>query len=189
MGRSVRRVPKDWVHPVYTAETARHPGDVGRYVPLLDRFDPEEARLWDEGARKWAEGLRPDGLDENGQDIWVVPSEEFPLSYRSPEVTWEAWTGTRPDPARHMPFWPDEERTHIAMYETTSEGTPISPVFKTGVALAHWLADNNASCFGDNTASYETWLTWIREDGVVDTDEDIAEEMAEVEGSSPAWAI
>lgn len=189
MGRSVRRVPKDWVHPVYTAETARHPGDVGRHVPLLDRFDPEEARLWDEGARKWAEGLRPDGLDENGQDIWVVPSEEFPLSYRGPEVTWEAWTGTRPDPARHMPFWPDEERTHIAMYETTSEGTPISPVFKTGVALAHWLADNNASCFGDNTASYETWLTWIREDGVVDTDEDIAEEMAEVEGSSPAWAI
>lgn len=44
------------------------------------------------------------------------------------------------------------------MYETTSEGTPISPAFATPEELAQWLVDNNASAFADQTASYEAWL-------------------------------
>jgi len=44
------------------------------------------------------------------------------------------------------------------MYETTSEGTPISPAFATPEELAQWLADNGASSFGSSTASYESWL-------------------------------
>lgn len=44
------------------------------------------------------------------------------------------------------------------MWETTSEGSPISPVFGTPENLARWLADNGASSFGDATASYESWL-------------------------------
>lgn len=47
------------------------------------------------------------------------------------------------------------------MWETTSEGSPISPVFETAEKLAHWLADNNASAFGGDGASYETWLAMI----------------------------
>jgi len=53
---------------------------------------------------------------------------------------------------------PDSERTHYMMYETTSEGTPISPAFETPEELAHWLADNKASAFADNTADYDHWL-------------------------------
>ena len=61
-----------------------------------------------------------------------------------------------------MPNWPAEQRTHLMMYEDTSEGTPISPAFKTPEELARWLADNNASAFGSDTASYEAWLRVAR---------------------------
>jgi hypothetical protein len=48
------------------------------------------------------------------------------------------------------------------MYETTSEGTPISPAFATPEELAHWLDDNDASSFAGMTASYEAWLATIK---------------------------
>ncbi len=61
----------------------------------------------------------------------------------------------------YMPDWPESERTHFQMYETCSEGTPISPVCETPEELARWLADNNASAFGDMTATYEQWVATI----------------------------
>ena len=61
-----------------------------------------------------------------------------------------------------MPDWGDNDRTHLMMYETTSEGTPISPAFETEEDLAKWLADNGASAFGGMTARYEDWLETIR---------------------------
>jgi hypothetical protein len=68
------------------------------------------------------------------------------------------WEGLRPDPADYMPNWPENERTHFQMYEDTTEGTPISPVFETPEELARWLADTGASAFGKMTADYEHWL-------------------------------
>ena len=53
------------------------------------------------------------------------------------------------------------------MWETTSEGSPISPVFATPEELARWLADSGASAFGDMTATREQWLSTIREGGAV----------------------
>lgn len=56
------------------------------------------------------------------------------------------------------------------MWETTSEhGSPISPAFETPEALARWLADTKASAFADQSASYEEWLSMIREDGTAFT--------------------
>lgn len=57
-----------------------------------------------------------------------------------------------------MPSWSKEEKTHIMMYETCSEGTPLSPVFDDDEKLARWLTDNKVSWFGDITATYEQWL-------------------------------
>ncbi len=48
------------------------------------------------------------------------------------------------------------------MWETTSEGSPISPVCESPEALAQWLADNRASTFGNMTATYEQWLKMIQ---------------------------
>ncbi len=63
-----------------------------------------------------------------------------------------------PDKADYMPEWCDEEKTHLMMYENTTEGTPISPAFEMPEELARWLVDNSASSFGSMTATYEQWL-------------------------------
>jgi len=68
------------------------------------------------------------------------------------------WFGTKPLAKDYMPDWSPEEATHLRMYETTSEGTPISPAFATPEELARWLADNDAPAFGRMTATYEEWL-------------------------------
>jgi len=47
------------------------------------------------------------------------------------------------------------------MWENTSEGSPISPVFSTPELLARWLADTNASAFGEMGATYDEWLHMI----------------------------
>lgn len=47
------------------------------------------------------------------------------------------------------------------MWETTSEGSAISPVCESPEALAHWLADNGASANGSQTATYDQWLAMI----------------------------
>src|SRR6267378_1932339 len=73
------------------------------------------------------------------------------------------WYGGAPDLNDYMPNWPESERTHLMMYEDTSEGTPISPAFATAEELAHWLADTGASAFGKETASYEAWLATCKE--------------------------
>jgi hypothetical protein len=142
MGREIRRVPADWQHPT---EGFYANGEV-RYRSLFNGADYESAvRDWDEESAKWARGEFPDFASEESR-----------------KLTYEEWNGARPDAADYMPRWTPEEATHLMMYETTSEGTPISPAFATPEELARWLADNNASAFGSETASYEAWLRVAR---------------------------
>lgn len=138
MGREVRRVPADWEHPKKN----------GRYEPLYDGSYTKRARQWLDDARAWDDGTHAD----------LVRDPE--LKARMP-FFWE-WDGGPPDPEDYMPDWPEERRTHLQMYENTSEGTPISPVMSTPEELARWLADNRASSFGDMTATYEQWLSTIK---------------------------
>ena len=51
------------------------------------------------------------------------------------------------------------------LWETTSEGSPMSPVFQTPEELAEWLEANKASSFGLMTCSYDQWLDFIRGPG------------------------
>ena len=73
-------------------------------------------------------------------------------------MSFAEWSGERPVEADYMPDWEEQARTHYQMYETTSEGSPISPVMETPEKLARWLTDNEASSFGNMTASYDAWL-------------------------------
>jgi len=134
MGREVRRVPADWVHPKR---------DDGQYQSMHGISFKEAALKWKAGFVAW----------EDGHNICFDRA-------RGPDDTGEYWeyAGDPPDRAYYRPEWPEETRTHLQMYEATSEGTPISPVMKTPEELAHWLVDNNASSFASHTASYEAWL-------------------------------
>ena len=138
MGREVRRVPKDWQHPKY---------DNGNYIALHGSDFSSNLKEWEENEAKWKEGLRDDF-----KGGWK------PLEDDEKGMTFEAWYGGKPCADDYMPEFPEEERTHLMMYETTSEGTPISPAFETPEELARWLADNNASAFGRMTATYDQWL-------------------------------
>ena len=142
MGREVRMVPADWQHPT----NGQYPDGQIRYVPLFDGRDyGRRAAEWDEGSAKWATGWRPDYCSEKGR-----------------AMTYEEYTGPRPRAEDYMPNWPESERTHLMMYEDTSEGTPISPAFETPEQLARWLADTGASSFGSMAATYEQWLVVAR---------------------------
>ena len=51
------------------------------------------------------------------------------------------------------------------LWSTTTEGTPMSPVFSTPEELAKWLSETKASVFGHDTATYSQWLLFIQQEG------------------------
>lgn len=136
MGREVRRVPADWEHP-------KRQDDMRDFQPMFDRPFAPAAKEWKENFLAW----------ESGHNA----SMNRPRGEKDTEECWEYY-GNPPDRDYYRPDWPEETRTHYQMYETTSEGTPISPVMETPEELARWLVDNNASAFAGYTASYEGWL-------------------------------
>lgn len=142
MSREIRKVPADWQHP----KDSR-----GYYIPLHDGFNQRLAD-WDEENAKWQQGLRRNYFAQT----WVAVDPE------DAEKSFADWDGLRPEQKDFMPDWPTEQRTHLCMYETCTEGTPISPVCATPEECARWLADNGASAFGCMTATYEQWLATCR---------------------------
>lgn len=132
MGREVRKVPENWQHPKR---------EDGSYIALFDGSYDDAVNDWDERCSAWNRGDFPEYADE----------EDRCMSYAE-------WAGERPRPEKYMPAFLDSECTHYMMYETTTEGTPISPAFATAEELAKWLADTGASAFGYQTANYEQWL-------------------------------
>lgn len=60
-----------------------------------------------------------------------------------------------------MPAWPEAERTHLQMYETTTAGTPLSPPSASARDLAEWLADHHADAGAGMTATEAEWLAMI----------------------------
>lgn len=145
MGREVRMVPPGWQHPK---------DDKGRWIPLHSRDWLAEQAEWDEEFAQWKLGFvrsyASDGpkYEPRGADVTKVRYCDY--------------AGRRPHEEDYMPEWPASERTHLMMYETCTEGTPISPSFATPEELARWLADNGASAFGYETATYEQWLATCR---------------------------
>jgi hypothetical protein len=128
-------VPANWEHPKQSN---------GSYQPMYDSCYDNRLAEWKSDKAKWESGIFPDYADEENK-----------------KLSFEEWGGEAPDPAYYMPNFKPEDKTHYMMYETTSEGTPISPAFATKEELAHWLADNGASAFGRDTATYEQWLSTI----------------------------
>ena len=133
MGREIRMVPVGWKHP------KRNNGNL---IPLHD-------------------GDSFDSLVEE----WKREKEEWNLSsttkhgYEKTCETYEEYAGGIPIKDDYMLVGvPDCDRTMLMMYESCSEGTPISPSFETPEELARWLTDNGASAFGSQTATYEQWL-------------------------------
>jgi hypothetical protein len=115
MGREIREVPADWQHP-----TEWKPG---KYWPAIAPYAEREfvpLHDFDEYTTgEYREGSIVDWMEEEG-----FTREEAEARHDSDVVDY----GDRP-------------RTHVQLYETVSEGTPVSPVFATRDELAAWLTE------------------------------------------------
>jgi hypothetical protein len=124
MGREIRMVPANWENPtvIRTYGTRHEPG----YQPMYDCTFAEAAAEWLTENAKWEAGERPNYFDasENPAD----------LKY------WE-WDNGPPDREYYRP-WSDDEAVWFQVWETVSEGTPVSPPFATKDELVSYLADH-----------------------------------------------
>ena len=121
MGREIRRVPPNWEHPRQEckhspwaggcADALAHEGCC--YKPLFGPDYAVKAREWLDHAMRWD---RNEFLShENADD-----KSEHPFY-------WE-WNGMPPDKDDYVSYRP-EEATWFQVYETASEGTPVTPPF------------------------------------------------------------
>jgi len=120
MGRKLRRVPPNWEHPKHD----------GRYLPLFD-CSCEDA--WTDWQAEYAQWI-------GGEHDWVIAqhgSDEYPKD--QPYTAFCRWNGTPPHPDEHRPQWKEGEATWWQVYETVSEGTPVSPPFATQQELIDYL--------------------------------------------------
>lgn len=145
MGRELRRVPKGWSHPRDNS---------GHYIPLLGQSFGDRLGQWEKGKTKWDQGLREDYSSREGEEL---------------SMTYEQWSGEKPMESDFMPQWPESEKTHIQLYETTSEGTPVSPVYPAENidALCEYAA-KYVSTFADMKTTKENWKKMLS-DGLVYT--------------------
>ncbi len=148
MGRELRRVTADWQHPK---------SEYGNYIPLFDGEDfIKELSNWEEGKRQWDLGFK-----DNFKGGWE-PKEQDELN-----TTFEEWDGQKPLKEDYMPVWTEEEKTHIQLYENTSEGTPNSPVYRADqlMELCAWC-EKNATTIGYNKTTKEKWFEMLSQDFV-----------------------
>ena len=143
MGREIRRVPPNWQHPKREVPNYRMQRMEEDYQPMRD-VDVEEAwEGWLERFAEWKAGK------------WSKMAAEYPESNYSPTYrSFCEWDGEPPDPKYYRPAW-TEEPTWYQMYETVSEGTPVSPPFATPEELVDYLVANGD--FWDQKRGHGGW--------------------------------
>lgn len=149
MGRELRKVPANWEHPKMAN---------GKYQPMFNEYYGDALAEWIENHTKWENGTHPDLINNPER------KEEYPF--------YAMWDCPPPDieyyqTKKYLP----EELTHIQLYETTSEGTPISPVFKADEfdKLCEYAA-LNCFTFAHFKATKEEWHKMLSEGFVCHTE-------------------
>ena len=117
MGREVRQVPPNWEHPRYTDRDAPRSQLIGKYRPCFDQDFEAAAAEWVEGFDQWRAGKHP-CQDDYPYWEWKSPPER---------------DSCRPKFSQEPTWW--------QVYETVSEGTPVTPPFPTKEELVDWLVN------------------------------------------------
>lgn len=137
MGREVRRVPPDWEHPRDRS---------GNYHPMFEKEYTVAAQEWLERLLAW----------ERGEDPSREDAEKDGYRY-----LWD-WDDMPPDKAYYRErIWSPDEATAYQVYEDVTEGTPISPVFKTQEALIAWLVEQGYSEASARAFAESGWVPSI----------------------------
>lgn len=122
MGREVRMVPPNWKHPQF------YHGPTGqmRDQPMFDSRIEDAMQDWLEEFDR----IRSGDMKEHEREC-------YPLGL----ADWLQEDGMPPNPKYYRP-WVDEDATWFQVWQTVSEGTPVTPPFATQDELIRYLADN-----------------------------------------------
>ena len=140
MGREIRRVPPGWQHPKYTQDDAPGPDWIGHERPLYDRDYETACEGWLAACDHWRAGTHPAQLKGYGQDY---------------KYYWDYENGPPDRDSYRAEKWAPEEATWYQMYETVSEGTPVTPAFATKEELVEYLVAHGD--YGDQRYGEGGW--------------------------------
>ena len=135
MGREIRRVPPNWKHPredVLGYSKAGW-GFTEKYIPMRNASVEDAWEEWREYWQEWLDGGHDEVIKKYG-------ASDYPKN--EPYRSFCEWHGLPPDPKSYRPSWTEHEATWYQVYETVSEGTPVSPPFATQAALVDYLVEN-----------------------------------------------
>lgn len=127
MGREIRRVPENWEHP----KKNRYSAD-SNFVPLCDDY-VNSLKYYKESVDdfiKYMTEIIQKGKVKVYDKVWEDPKQLY-------EYLSEDGQMNPPDMNIYMP-----NGTWYQLYENVSEGTPLSPPFKTKDELVKWLTEN-----------------------------------------------
>ena len=163
MGRELKRVPMDFDWPI-------HQTWKGYICPYSSH--PCKACKDHPGYSKEAQQIRHDFWSNNSALIGSRETYQHVIKTceeRGVSANCTACNG-------EGEFWHSEEIKNLAenfegydppsgegfqLWETTSEGSPISPVFPSLEELCQWLCETGASWFGSHTADYNQWMSML----------------------------
>lgn len=120
MGREIRKVKKGWEHPKK---------DNGQYQPMYDEYYGDAIAEW-----------------FNEHNLWLAGNHPQQIEYPEYKTKYRFYADYGGDPP-HMKYyrqeqWTEDEACCFQMYETVTEGTPVSPVFETLIELEDWIVTN-----------------------------------------------
>lgn len=87
---------------------------------------------------------------EGVSELCAACAGQGDVSTEEQRAAYEAWTSTEPPTGDGWQLW-----------ETVSEGSPISPVFDSDEALAHWMTENRCTVNGP-MSSFDAALRFVR---------------------------
>ena len=127
MGREIRRVPENWQHPKH------------------------EVRRFNCGGYAWELEYRPlyDGDYEAALDEWLVGR-----AAAADKAQYYQENGDPPQPSDYV-HYDNSKATWYQMYETVSEGTPVTPPFATIDELVEYLVEHGD--FWDQKRGHGGW--------------------------------
>lgn len=121
-------MPANWQHPQETKYNPFLGVDETRYVPLFNSRYIDDLNEWLKNHQAWEDGTH-EAFAKYGHT-----KEEFPF--------YANYGGNPPEVEYYRPDWKPEEMTWWQVYETVSEGTPVTPAFSTAEELIEYLVIN-----------------------------------------------
>lgn len=163
---------KGWMHHLNEADVAvlvaaNRLMDLTHTWSPETRWQPKNPPYLPTAAEVNAWSLQGMGHDSINQ--WVVVKAEcarLGIVSQCSECEGEGSIWTSPEAKLEAELWESKEPPSgkgYQIWETVSEGSPVSPVFDTPEALAAWMAQNAEGV--DKGTSYSQWLAFIQGPG------------------------